>query len=110
MAVRTDVLLHNGFSMVAGVTKTLATVGAGEVWLVRSIILLNRTGGNSTVVMGSLRTAVTARWAQGLLVNITPLNLHGLFYVAEEGDVITMVATASGSHDVAIYGSRLILP
>lgn len=107
MAVRTDVLLHQGVTAVASTTQTLQTVASGDVWLVRSIIITNRTGSTSAVVLGSLRSASTSRWAQASLANITPLQLNGLWYVAEEGDAITFVAVVAGSYDVAIYGSRL---
>jgi hypothetical protein len=108
VAVRSDVLVHQSVAHGASNVITLATVPAGEVWLVKQICCDNRTGSAITGMAFHLRSGTSVKIWQGAAAVSTPAIDKAGFAVLEAGDTIQVLSTIAGTVFWAFYGARLV--
>lgn len=109
MAVRTDVLIHVEKTHVLGVAQTLATVPAGEVWLIRQVVIDNRTGSNASCFLALSRGGLAIKLTQLVPAASSMLSADGRFFVAEEGDLLQGTSSVAGAVRWGVYGARLVV-
>lgn len=109
MSVRTDVLVHDSRAYVAGVLQDLATVPAGEVWLVRFVAIRNATAVNGNVRIAVVRSGVGVPVADPAINAGVTQQLTGQYFVLEAGDVFRVTTTAiTGTVALFASGARLV--
>lgn len=108
MAVRSDsIALGNA----TGATTVLGTVPAGEVWLLKQLVI-SHVGNTSTTSLRYVRTGVAnsvRAWREVMAADV--VYRVNMWDVLEAGDVITLNTNAGTPATVvfALSGARLVL-
>lgn len=111
MTVRSDILILDSRTYVATAATTIATVPAGEVWIMKDLALYDGDAAvDTTFRLSVFRTPTEYPFLVRSLVHRVTQDIAGRFLVAEAGDEIRGNSSAAVNVRVYASGARLVLP
>lgn len=108
MAVRSTLLALRS-DLTGTVGRQVLIVPPGRTAIVKSVIMQNRTGASSTLVMNVRRGTHTVAFCRDVVANEGVIRYAGLFVVIEAGgELVTDSSVAGGTYGCIVSGAMLL--